>query len=526
MTGTVPLTPLAPVAVRHIQDPIHGSISLSEHESKVVDHPLFQRLKLIKQLGNAHHLFPSATHSRFAHSLGVMHQAGLLFDAIFSNAYEQLMGSAAWSAVADLRRLVRLAGLLHDLGHGPFSHHFEGFLRATGTTYKNWSSTELKIPLQWLHAPHLKSFQESPLCHEHFSFGAAHNLGLPEGDVQAICCLLDSRFKPGSSLLKHLKQIDATWRSEKAAEPGWNSLLHCLRGLLSSDIDADRMDYLRRDAHFCGISVSLDTDHLLRSMKLRRFQGRFVIQLKRNAVFTIEQLLLARKQMFDQVYQNRVTQLVDELLSRSLDEMHRLTALSVPSTIREFSQLHDLSLQMTLQRLVADAHVGHQKELQGDLAIKMFQTRTLPVTLETRFTEEHLADRTQRDLRRAYPTAEVICKTQKEFFKSGRRDEGSQESDVLFSDWGERRGDDTTSLQPVRRLSELIRSSAWRTPHTRILVTKSLHESAVQRGLAQKLEALGLPKRSRGSRGSANGRRSSTDTKKRSTPKRRTKGGS
>ena len=102
-----------------IKDPLHGYIKVFPHERCIVDSPPFQRLRRLKQLPAAQYVYPGAVHTRFTHSLGVMHVAGLFAEHLYSK-----LGIDR----AELERLVaiaRLLGLLHDIGHGPFSHTFE-----------------------------------------------------------------------------------------------------------------------------------------------------------------------------------------------------------------------------------------------------------------------------------------------------------------------------------------------------------------------------------------------------------------
>src|SRR5262245_29407420 len=102
-----------------IRDPIHGAILLSRDELKAVDSRPTQRLRRIKQLGFGEFAFPGATHNRFSHSLGAMHLAGLAFDQVFR---QRRLADAEQTR---LRSTVRLAALLHDVGHGPLSHASE-----------------------------------------------------------------------------------------------------------------------------------------------------------------------------------------------------------------------------------------------------------------------------------------------------------------------------------------------------------------------------------------------------------------
>src|SRR3954468_12107305 len=100
-----------------IRDAIHGAITVEPFELPIIDSRYFQRLRHIKQLGFAENSFPSATHNRYIHSLGAMHTATRAFDTIF--------GKTARTTHQRLRALVRLAALLHDIGHGPLSHTTE-----------------------------------------------------------------------------------------------------------------------------------------------------------------------------------------------------------------------------------------------------------------------------------------------------------------------------------------------------------------------------------------------------------------
>src|SRR5690606_15681161 len=103
-----------------IRDPLHGSIELNSAESAVVDSTAFQRLRNIKQLGFGELSFPGATHSRYLHSLGAFHLSGIVFDQIFKNFPFENKSSAK-----RFKQTLRLATLLHDVGHGPLSHSSE-----------------------------------------------------------------------------------------------------------------------------------------------------------------------------------------------------------------------------------------------------------------------------------------------------------------------------------------------------------------------------------------------------------------
>src|ERR671927_1704369 len=112
-----------------IADPIHKYIRFSQVEKEVIDSVVFQRLRRIRQLAGAHLVYPSAQHSRFEHSIGTMHIAGYAGETLFNKGY---------FADEDKVQKLRLAALLHDIGHGPFSHLFEEVLELRhGTSHED-----------------------------------------------------------------------------------------------------------------------------------------------------------------------------------------------------------------------------------------------------------------------------------------------------------------------------------------------------------------------------------------------------
>src|SRR5476651_2216436 len=116
-------------ATYDIRDPIHGTITINEDERRVLDHPWVQRLRSIRQLGFVSLVYPGAVHDRFQHSLGVMHLAG----ARFRRLSEAKLPAFSGFSSADLdyaHRVLRFAGLLHDVGHPPFSHTAEAYFPA------------------------------------------------------------------------------------------------------------------------------------------------------------------------------------------------------------------------------------------------------------------------------------------------------------------------------------------------------------------------------------------------------------
>ncbi len=106
-----------------MRDPVHGDIELTREEVRVIDTPQFQRLRGVKQLGTAYLVYPGATHTRFEHSIGVLHMTDRLLSAVNKNA--GLDPQRCRSVTPEERRILRLAALLHDVTHIPFGHNVE-----------------------------------------------------------------------------------------------------------------------------------------------------------------------------------------------------------------------------------------------------------------------------------------------------------------------------------------------------------------------------------------------------------------
>lgn len=132
----------AEVLYYEIRDPVHGFIQITEWERQIIDDPVFQRLRRIRQLAWTDMVYPGACHNRFEHSLGVMHVATKIFDTITRKEEKYLKEELNFTdhGLDRDRVLLRLACLLHDVGHSPFSHAGEGLLLTnpdTGKSYKH-----------------------------------------------------------------------------------------------------------------------------------------------------------------------------------------------------------------------------------------------------------------------------------------------------------------------------------------------------------------------------------------------------
>jgi hypothetical protein len=229
-----------------IRDPLWNTIQLDAVATRILDSAAFQRLRYIKQLGHAHLVYPGATHTRFDHAVGVHHLArralGMLGDRGNLGDIDPLERTA-----------IPLAGLLHDIGHYPFSHALE----------------ELEPG-------------RLPGHHE-----ALVGRFLADPDVQAA---LDSA---GSGMVD---RIEALIRGRSSSP---------LQGLVSGSLDLDKIEYLERDARFCGVPYGeVDVDRLLYALVVVRdpVTGGAEVGVLEKGVAALESLLFAKYQMFRNVY--------------------------------------------------------------------------------------------------------------------------------------------------------------------------------------------------------------------------------
>jgi uncharacterized protein len=254
-------------AARVIRDPLWNTIRLEPTAMRIVDTPAFQRLRYIRQLGFGHLVYPGATHTRFDHALGVYH--------LTTTALRLLRDRGGVPAeVWEGEELIPYAALLHDIGHYAYSHALEE-LEPEGVP-----GDHEEMSRRFFAAPELRDAL-APL-----------GLGAEEG-------------------------IHALIRGESPLP---------LRGLVSGSLDLDKMEYLRRDARFCGVPYGeVDVDRLLQGLTLLEdpVSGGFEVGVHEKAVAALESLLFAKYQMFRNVYWHHAVRAATALYKRIVDEAVR-----------------------------------------------------------------------------------------------------------------------------------------------------------------------------------------------------------
>jgi HD superfamily phosphohydrolase len=246
---------------KRVADPVYKTIGLSKLEVEVVNTGVFQRLRNIKQLGLAHFVFPGADYSRFSHSLGVCHVTGRILEALRNSSSSDFLKD-------DDIVLYRLAGLLHDIGHYPFSHAMENAV-------KKFFRDKLIVPVKAQFGRPENDYQENDT--DKFQFFNHEKTGeqILANDAELCKVFQDGNINPDD--------VSAIFMRSKP-QP--------LANLISSDLDADRIDYLLRTAHHSGLPYgSVDLDYIISQMCLDN-DGRVCVTMK--ALRAADHMLLCR----------------------------------------------------------------------------------------------------------------------------------------------------------------------------------------------------------------------------------------
>jgi len=301
-----------------IRDPVHGSIAIHDAEIEILEHPFFQRLRNIKQLGFSEYVFPGASHTRYLHSIGVMHVATMVFDSLFKDQSSK--------EILRLKESLRLACLLHDIGHAPLSHSTESVMPAVSA---------LKLPPQFMEkerqATHedytIKSITDSSFTQ---SFkGVIDEFGISPTAIAEL--VVGETRNPSYFTYKNINYFP---------------LLH---QLVSSEMDCDRMDYLLRDSYFCGVSYGkFDLDWIIDNLKICLENSQAYLGISERAISTFDDFLLSRFHMFMMVYFHYRAVCLEQMLQRYFDSS--VNEYSIPGDIEAYLEHDDAYLYRILKR--------------------------------------------------------------------------------------------------------------------------------------------------------------------------------
>ena len=330
-----PSTPIAASQQTYeFRCPIHGFIKVNDWERSVIDDPVFQRLRRIRQLGWTDYIYPGSTHTRFEHSLGVMHVATRLYDSISQRSRTVLESRLGYNVTGTDRdrQLVRFAALLHDTGHAPFSHAAEELLPNRAGTNQKYS-----------HEDYSAEIIRRRLRHAIESHPANDNMGLT---AELIASLIDGTSREPRMLF---------WRE-----------------LLDGQMDADRMDYLLRDSLHLGVQYgTYDLDRIVATATAVQMSPEGSdnnvecrLAVAKGGLHAAVGLILARYFMFTQVYFHKTRIAYDIHLRKALAHMLQDGVFPSPDgdEIDEYLQWDDWRV---LGRLAADEGGEHGRRLRA-----------------------------------------------------------------------------------------------------------------------------------------------------------------
>ena len=264
--------------IGEITDPIHKIIKYTLVEREIIDTSIFQRLRRIRQLAGAHLVYPGALHSRFEHSIGSMFLAGLAGQTLLEKGY---------LADSDVIQLLRLSALLHDIGHGPFSHLFEEILKET-TSYSHEKLGE-RIILETAIADILTGNGYDPKMISSLSFGKHKTIFLNE--------------------------------------------------IISGGLSVDLMDYLPRDSYFSGTEYGkIDYHRIINSLEVTSSSK---LGINKSALYSYESMLISRYQMFKSVYFHKTVRSGEVMLLNAMKYLNKSLNLTDLASLDHFFSLHD-----------------------------------------------------------------------------------------------------------------------------------------------------------------------------------------
>ena len=312
-----------------IIDPIHDFVRVNSNELKIIDTSIFQRLRRIRQLSGAHLIYPGAQHTRFEHSLGVMHIASMAGHALNEKGIVS----------SDNIQNLRFAGLLHDIGHGPFSHLFEELL------------------------------QKRKMSHE--DMGRNIILKTQIGDLISA------------------NGFDKKFITELAFG---NSKFQFMNEIISGALSADIMDYLLRDGYFTGAEhAKIDHNRLTYSLDVYKNK----LALEKSALVNFETMMISRYQMFKAVYFHKTVRAGEVMLLESMYLAEEELGLSSIS-LDEYLKLTD---EVILSKLLSLPERNSKLRIAKKIAIDYLNRNLFKSVFEVSITGNAITKKHMQSIR-------------------------------------------------------------------------------------------------------------------------------
>lgn len=288
----------------YLNDPIWGEIPVTEIEWDIINTSIFRRLQHIKQMGMAYLSFPTANHRRLEHCIGTMHVANFLFE-ILTDLIEQEKLDIKLNA--QHLQTVRLAALLHDIGHPPYSHAFEEAIS------KN--SKLIKFNTKTIFRGKNKIFRElfdNPNVYNHELFTRY----IIEND-DSISSIINNYAETLSNFPIQEISLLATGNASYSGLKPFNMIL-------SGDFDADRIDYICRDSYYCGFHQKFNISDFRRNLYLKITEGKSKIELllKKDVIPAITTLLWYRYRLSKSIHLDKRNRIATQMLIHLFNELY------------------------------------------------------------------------------------------------------------------------------------------------------------------------------------------------------------
>lgn len=299
------------------RDPIHSEIFLYPLEILAIDTRPVQRLRYLSQLVGAELVYPGATHNRFAHSLGVMHICGLYGSRLFEDPSK--------------RRIVRLAGLLHDIGHGPFSHQFDDVVYAKMGLEDGHDEYRKRILLELMPYEMMKSYERIS--------DTRMKLAICEDLSETL--KVDKINEDVFLTLMHL--VDEVFQGEQSGTVEYN--------IVQGPLGADRLDFLLRDSYYSGTTHfgMGAVDRIIRNSFIKEKNGQKILCYHAKVLDQIYTSLFGRFMMYKNVYFHKTSRAADLMIQQMLSLIYR--PLKLAQKVNDLEKFLDLTDQFIFAQI-------------------------------------------------------------------------------------------------------------------------------------------------------------------------------
>ena len=466
---TAPIPGWRKAGISLVADPLYRFIEMTSPESgssevterAIIDTPWMQRLRQIHQLQSTWWIYPSAEHTRFQHVMGVMHMAGKFARALYPSLAEVCKGKLP--SMNFVEELMRVSGLLHDVGHGPFGHFFDSeYLKRYGITHEDIGQAIITRKL----GRKLRALRRSPA----------------------------GPFEPGESIQPaHVAYlIKRPTPGKRDRQPKW---LQLLRPLFSGIYTVDNLDYVVRDAFMAGISIiSVNTERLL----YYTFYSSAGLTLHENGLTTLRHFVEARRYLYENLYYHRTGRAIDLHLQEIFaDTIRALYGKNPLDDLDGYLGLTDWSVLLEARKWTEHRSPARRKLGQAwssilDRNVKWKEACAIELSFDAvrRGTAILSRQEVEARVRQALPAKLRRIQFHVDLAAHDLRPENPLRMGDTQISVCERGGAGGVSAQ---RLSDLLEDVPWRVVKVRLFTAGYTHRAAFSRALEHALQGRQTP---------------------------------